>query len=639
MSLIVLSNNSDEAKKQGGLDSGLYKPYEWRNYMNTPVTIPPHSEIAVHSIKINKNPMFNLSKASNKLFLWFGEILNDGSAVPDDKKLVTDTTSNPLLAWIGSNKRKQMNADDFALQIQRNINGTEVFSRKDPTNPSQTIQSTQGFLYHPNIMGLCKVAVKREAVTDLFKGFDISFDQRPRGTWGDEVFNHLPITKAEWTHKQGASTNFSVVEAGGGGALVRKLTGKVCVQGTNSPLSLTGGVCDYYVEDATGGFKCGLARSGEAGEFNCPPYFTDVGEDFYDFVVQTNVDDKDTIEVWHSVVDPDNPDNIKMREVVYYGWGGGGVPAGKLSFSGDKITDFRFQAFGESVTLAWSDDDKATWKPMVHTAKTYVAGGQTSANNFKPIGLPTWSLFPQISIDKASSYITLAQWSGIPAQNLSSAVTQYKEGIPNWSWRGMNKDWWATQQLLNREGKYAREIETRTCYNYEDVANEKDPKTLNASFGVDLNFVMILSQSELYKYTIGANSIEALGYEGTGVVSTPSAVVGTKVTFTSNQVPNISGVDDNSLFCKLNNFPFQSFNALKSSPSKILYHIPQFSNSGEEFGSLFFEANEKTYLSLNNPQALVMNEFECEIVHKDETPATECVGSSVMVIHVRKSRM
>ena len=145
---------------------------------------------------------------------------------------------------------------------------------------------------------------------------------------------------------------------------------------------------------------------------------------------------------------------------------------------------------------------------------------------------------------------------------------------------------------------------------------------------------MILSQSELYHRTIGANAMNSFGFEGDGVVDKPS-LDGTKVVFASNQLPKIRD-GGQSLFVRITNFPYQSFNALKHTPSKILYHIPQFTNSGEEFGALFFEANEKCYLSLNNPQPIVMNEFNVDIVHKDERRASELVGDTCVVLHVRQ---
>ena len=164
MSLVVLSNNSEEAKKIGAIDSGMYKPYEWTNHMNTPVTIPPHSEIAVQSLKINKNPSFSMSRAANRMYMWVGELLNYGS-VGVDPKLVEDTTSNPMMAWIGTNKRKSVSPDELARAIQNNLNGEEVF-----VNRYTGEKETQGYLYHPNIAGLCSVEVDRDAGTDAFKG-------------------------------------------------------------------------------------------------------------------------------------------------------------------------------------------------------------------------------------------------------------------------------------------------------------------------------------------------------------------------------------------------------------------------------------------------------------------------------------
>ena len=631
MSLVVLSNNSEEAKKIGAIDSGMYKPYEWTNHMNTPVTIPPHSEIAVQSLKINKNPSFSMSRAANRMYMWFGELLNYGS-VGVDPKLVEDTTSNPMMAWIGTNKRKSVSPDELARAIQNNLNGEEVF-----VNRYTGEKETQGYLYHPNIAGLCSVEVDRDAGTDAFKGFDISFDQRARGKFGDDKYNINGVTQDDWIHKTGDRTNFKVSEVAGASAKVQKLTGLCVAQMTKACLSLTAGRCNFYLGSVDGGFSCGLVRSGTK-EQPCPSYFSGgAGEPFYDFMVRTNPDDNNTIEVFHSVVDPDNPSNIKMKEIVYWGWNNALVPANQLNMDDDELTDLRFVVHGEAVTLEYSDDDGASYNQIIYTPKSHTANGQTSTNNFKPVGISTWSLFPQIELKKATNYISLTNWVGITTKDPSGATDGEKEGIPNWSYRGKNKDWWATQQILGVEDKYARDVDTRLCYNFENNENEKTPKTLNASQGVDLNFVMVLAPSDLYKRSIGANAVNSLGFEGDGVVSKPSAQVGNKITFTSNQIPDIAEDGNDSMFVRVKNFPYQSFNAFKHTPSKVLYHVPQFTSSGQQFGSLFFESPEKTYLSLNNPTSIVMNEFDVDIVNKDETFTTSLTGSTCLVLHIRKS--
>jgi hypothetical protein len=88
------------------------------------------------------------------------------------------------------------------------------------------------------------------------------------------------------------------------------------------------------------------------------------------------------------------------------------------------------------------------------------------------------------------------------------------------------------------------------------------------------------------------------------------------------------------MFIRLNNFTQTSFNCMTGSPSKILYHLPRFTNSGEEFGGLFFEPTEKVYVSLNNPSPLVINDLSISIVNVNETLANNLTGKTVVCFHL-----
>jgi len=73
----------------------------------------------------------------------------------------------------------------------------------------------------------------------------------------------------------------------------------------------------------------------------------------------------------------------------------------------------------------------------------------------------------------------------------------------------------------------------------------------------------------------------------------------------------------------------------KSAESKILYHIPAFSNFGNSTGTHFFKTKEMVYLDLNNPNDLYLNTIEVEIVKSDETLARSLVGKTIIVFHIK----
>ena len=133
--------------------------------------------------------------------------------------------------------------------------------------------------------------------------------------------------------------------------------------------------------------------------------------------------------------------------------------------------------------------------------------------------------------------------------------------------------------------------------------------------------------------TRDARGMETLGFN-TGIVNT-FAKAGTNY--------SINGVDANrissksNLFVRLDNFTQLSYNAGLGRESKIIYALPRFSNSGEDTGSLFFEATEKTFIDLNNTDDILANDFDISIVQENETLA-DLNGKSIVVLYFRQKQ-
>lgn len=91
-----------------------------------------------------------------------------------------------------------------------------------------------------------------------------------------------------------------------------------------------------------------------------------------------------------------------------------------------------------------------------------------------------------------------------------------------------------------------------------------------------------------------------------------------------------------SSFVRIPNLTHKSFNGAQSGLSKILYQLPQFANDGRQFGPLYFEANEKTYVKLNNTAPMILNQLQVQIVDSQERELNSLVGDTQIVFHVRK---
>ena len=136
----------------------------------------------------------------------------------------------------------------------------------------------------------------------------------------------------------------------------------------------------------------------------------------------------------------------------------------------------------------------------------------------------------------------------------------------------------------------------------------------------------------------GANSIYALGFEDfTNVLELGDGVaqgnVGVK--WTSAKPPTTAL---HSYFVSCPTLTQLSQNFGKGTPSKMLYHVPQFSNSGADVGALFFESPEKTYLRLGNSEKISLNTLDINIVDKNEQLADELEGNTIVVLHIRKEK-
>ena len=93
-----------------------------------------------------------------------------------------------------------------------------------------------------------------------------------------------------------------------------------------------------------------------------------------------------------------------------------------------------------------------------------------------------------------------------------------------------------------------------------------------------------------------------------------------------------------SSFIRIPNLTHKTFNGAQSGLSKILYQLPQFSNDGRQFGPLYFEANEKTYVKLHNTTPMILNMLQVQIVDSQEKELNSLTGDTQIVFHVRKHK-
>ena len=134
---------------------------------------------------------------------------------------------------------------------------------------------------------------------------------------------------------------------------------------------------------------------------------------------------------------------------------------------------------------------------------------------------------------------------------------------------------------------------------------------------------------------VAPNTAQSFGFVGRPV-TLGTATSDVLTTITSETIPKM--ISHSSLFVRLNNFTQMTQNARQGTVSKILAHLPRFDNSGNETGGLYFEPHEKTYVKLNNPDKLLVNSFDVDIVYDNETHCKALSGKTIVCFHIRDSK-
>jgi len=106
-----------------------------------------------------------------------------------------------------------------------------------------------------------------------------------------------------------------------------------------------------------------------------------------------------------------------------------------------------------------------------------------------------------------------------------------------------------------------------------------------------------------------------------------------KWVFTS---PSSVAVVSKTLLISCPTLTHQSYNFCINAPSKFLYHCPRITESGKSFGRMFFEPHEKTYLDLNNPESLYVQDLEILLTDKNGVPADDLQGSTSVCLHIKQ---
>ena len=614
MSLIICANRYEGTSER---TSNNNQAYSFKNNLGTQMTIPKNSEIAVQSVKINKDGTITV-KPSDIFYIYQGGLVGTSASFTD----IDESNSYPV-------------------QVQLNETGIVQELTIDELNSRITAALNRGII-NLAFNGLQTSSIKRNVSTGVFEGFQLKVTQQN----ASDTTKRIPSTATPYWSGYENTYTYSASGVFISQNEVTLTTQRVAIL-TDYPLGNVGGKFRVDFEQGSGtgtSWGVGLRRSrnvnnGKKTYQRKPQYFGNYGDSlasniFYDYVVMAVQDTKVPpanrfLRVFQSCIregldfgDDAMAENtpIVMREVEYYGGHSAkfATPYNmSTNFSNASYTYVEFEMNGDELVL---NIGNASGSATLVNSVTQAASGKI--NVFKPVSLTTELLYPQLWLENKDKKLTVTNYSG---------KTGYTFGDPN-------RDWWARMEKQGLTTRFCKRVDTRYWADLADTTKYVYKRPTAGAFAeADKPPVLILTEDTTnYVNTVNANCEQLLGFDSHSVVENPAYAKPT-YTFTSNTAPEVTS--RGSAFIRLNNFTQQSFNAGKGALSKILYHLPRFDNSGNATGSdLFFEPTEKTYVALNNPNDLHINSFDVDIVTEEETFASDLVGKSIVVFHIRPQK-
>jgi hypothetical protein len=633
MSLIITSNIGQENNPAA---SNAFKPYSYQNRLLNTMKIPANSEIALQSAKINKNGLFILDRTNSGFCHYFGTPVED--LFFDN---IDNSTTQPFRAVIGAGEafragdvKNEVNIDDMVGEIQKGLNEA-TFHPSLITSDNST-----------NIV----VSAKYDSSDQVFEGFKFVATQQTAKT-------NLSSAGVTWTslNANGDDTTHAFTQANG------KVTSTTeqgfYVQNRQYPISQNAGTCVFNFSEANtnSNWMCGLSRinvrrDNPDGSYDyMPSYFVEPalgstlrqgvevgGQNRFFDVAIARVGNE--LRVFQSSSRTQlGADGIYCNAVTYFGLHNANFNSVyNINTNTDNYVKVRFTLSNEEIKIELGDDEGGYTLLCDYT--TLRAAGAVKNECLNPTNACKWAMYPVCSVGGtvvAGRGITLAGIDYYSNYPVFDATKYYKY------------DYWGSLQRYNQT-VFGLGIELRDWNNFSRTVSSHGagaigllpPKGVNASGGMtDYDSLIITARSNAYGEGITSlcNTQSTLGFVGDPISRPLTPALNLVTTNQSSTTPKL--ISNISLFIRLNNFTQNTINARQGTTSKIIAHLPRFDNSGNETGGLYFEPQEKTYIALNNPQELLINSFDIDIVYENETFCKALTGKTVVCLHIRPARM
>lgn len=641
MSLIITSSNKAGQTNQNQIDA----PYHYRNDFRSGMKIPANSEIAVESVKINRNPNLDYEDSQVTLF-WFGERLAVSGSLQESMSWVI-----PSINRISRNLSPEDFKENFepilkrALSLHPEIDTVNGITMTPIHTTSSVINPFQGFRYNINQIGASATSVVPPSGTQKIIFGDVSYNGTTITADADDTYAQIQPENAD-------------------GGPISLFDGELTFD-TFTGNNWTVGLCRpiYNNTDVTGLYVLNNPTIHHFDDNNGIGLDSD---QFYDYAAQSTPDGK--VRLYHAVPSQSKPDKIEMREIVYYEKNDSPATANNgpnSSFAtgnpilSASITDITFKVENEIVEISASGN--------VIVRCNNISSASFKDQVPKPVNQNCWKMYPTVGL-----------WLDTDSVNISSyrcrtSSTMDKNILPNnWAFKSIihadmdrvfedtknpstglyeindpwnNAEYWSLSLDQRPLMKRFLDKDANTPDTNPLLSDYVRPyKGLNASRMDGYEPLLIVGKSE--KYTDNniqawqPNSMNVLGFAPFAVAPLEDSITNStgQASFTSTTRPSMTS--EHSTFIRVPTLDHKTFNFGTGNPSKILFHIPRFDNSGAETGALFFQNQDKSFIDLNNTTDITVTDLDVHFVRKDETFAKDLTGSSEVIFFVRqKSKM
>ena len=661
MSLIITSNTPENDVNTA--TAGINLPYSYTNHLQGTLKIPPNSQIAVQSVKINKTGNIQLNKFNTQFGFYIGRDQDNVNFDLDEDFNQRNNTYNDI--------------DNNSLMVSTYILPKDQAEKNFSYNTDKIAEELQiawnKAIYHPNLLENAsadqgggvggKVIPLRNASGQGFQGWQFSLTNasiKPKNSLPPENRTQLEFINSTFGgtapgYGLGLLTNNNTTEYEG-------------FIGTNYPLNLLNGSfnCSFGTHrnaSAYSEFAIGLTRSCLPSADNAedlPTWFKKQGNPFgfqdlsYDLGRNEFFDwcicsvwipgiAKHALKVFHNVnVDINNigPNGLtQMSEFDYYSHLNGG---NYFYFEDVLWKNVIFNVQNERMTIRMENGSGA------HANKNITTGADTggiatygtvNAYNSKPVCPSTRFLYPKLLL-KPTKNMNLTQYYGVDVKNHVYGAANFKDLWAQSKSKGFNQIHNSCRFLDTNI--VAPTVATTDTYHYKTL-NWQSPDMSHtggdAGIRLELNARIVSApRPSVYINSTSLNTNKLLGFSRNSntkpgdlfsIAAEPNIV-----RWTSNTVPAL--VSTESIFVRLKNMTFESANFSNSAMSKILYHVPTFDNSGNSVGSLHLEPSEMVFLDLNNPTDIHLSTIEVDLIFNNEQLATGLEGKSCVVFYIRQ---